>query len=59
MSLIEKDTNLSDKILKPDFTQKTGREFLAFYLQSKFKQILAYDNKCKHPIFLEVSSDFI
>lgn len=59
MSLIEKDTNLSDKILKPDFNQKTGREFLAFYLQSKFKQIIAFDNKCEHPILLEMSNDFI
>lgn len=58
MSLIEKDI-LSDKILKPDFNQKAGRELLAFYLQSKFKQIVAFDNKCEHPILLEVSSDFI
>lgn len=58
MSLIEKDMS-SDKILKPDFNQKAGRELLAFYLQSKFKQIAAFDNKCDHPILLEVSSDFI
>jgi uridine kinase len=58
-SLIEKDNNLSDKILKPDFSQRTGREFLAFYLQSKFKQILAFDSKQEHPIFLEISPDFI
>ena len=36
--LIDKEINSSDKILKPDFNQKTGRELLAFYLQSKFKQ---------------------
>ena len=42
--LIEKELNSADKILKPDFNQKTGRELLAFYLQSKFKQVLAYDN---------------
>lgn len=59
MSLIERDTNLSDKILKPDFNQKTGREFLAFYLQSKFKQIMTFDKKCEHPIILEVASNFI
>ena len=28
--LIEKELNSSDKILKPDFNQKTGRELLAF-----------------------------
>ena len=57
--LIEKELNSSDKILKPDFNQKTGRELLAFYLQSKFKQVLAYDNKAEEPIFIEVRYDFI
>lgn len=59
ISLIEKENNTTDKILKPDFNQKTGRELLAFYLQSKFKQILAYDRKCSTPIFIEVRPDFI
>lgn len=57
--LIEKELNSNDKILKPDFNQKTGREFLAFYLQSKFKQVLAYDNKAEQPIFTDVKYDFI
>ena len=39
--LIDKELNSDDKILKPDFNSKTGRELLAFYLQTKFKQILA------------------
>lgn len=59
ISLIEKENNNTDKILKPDFNQKTGRELLAFYLQSKFKQILSYDRKCENPIFVEVKPDFI
>lgn len=59
LSLIEKENNSIDKILKPDFNQKTGRELLAFYLQAKFKQILAYDRKYHTPIFLEVKPDFI
>ena len=59
ISLIEKENNSTDKILKPDFNQKTGRELLAFYLQSKFKQILAYDRKYHTPIFIEVRPDFI
>lgn len=59
ISLIEKENNNTDKILKPDFNQKTGRELLAFYLQSKFKQILAYDRKCESPIFVEIRPDFI
>ena len=57
--LIEKEINSVDKILKPDFNQKTGREFLAFYLQSKFRQVLAFDNKAKQPIFIEIKHDFI
>ncbi len=57
--IIQKEVNSDDKILKPDFNQKTGREFLAFYLQSKFKQILAFDNKAEHPIFTSIKHDFI
>ena len=57
--LIEKELASSDKIMKPDFNQKTGRELLAFYLQSKFKQVLSYDNKATEPIFIEVRYDFI
>lgn len=58
-SLIEKERNSDDKILKPNFNSKTGRELLAFYLQSKFKQILAYDKKRETPIFREVNPNFI
>lgn len=59
ITLIEKENNSTDKIFKPDFNQKAGRELLAFYLQSKFKQILAYDRKYHTPIFIEVRPDFI
>jgi len=59
ISLIEKENNSTDKILKPDFNQKTGRELLAFYLQTKFKQILAYDKKCSTPIIMDLRPDFI
>ncbi len=57
-SLIEKELNSPDKILKPDFNSKTGRELLAFYLQSKFRQILAYDKRCDNPLFIGVNPDF-
>lgn len=57
--LIDKELNSEDKILKPDFSSKTGRELLAFYLQSKFKQILAYDKKCENSVFIEVNPNFI
>jgi len=58
-SLIEKELNSGDKILKPDFNLKTGRELLAFYLQTKFKQILAYDKRQEFPIFISLHPNFI
>ncbi len=57
--LIEKELSSQDKILKPDFSSKTGRELLAFYLQTKFKQILAFDKKYSMPIFRDVNPNFI
>ncbi len=57
--LIDKQQNSKDKIIKPDFSTKTGREFLAFYLQTKFKQILQYDKKTEKPIFKEINPNFI
>lgn len=57
--LIEKELKSNDKILKPDFSQKTGRELLVFYLQTKFKQLVAFDSKATRPIFAEVNPDFI
>ncbi len=56
--LIEKELNSADKILKPDFNSKTGRELLVFYLQTKFRQILAYDKRCKNPIFESINPNF-
>ena len=53
------DKELSDKIMKPDFNSKSGRELLAFYLQTKFKQILAFDGKYEQPIIREVNPNFI
>lgn len=58
-ALLEKENNTYNKISKPDFSTKTGREFLAFYLQTKFKQIIAYDKKNESPIFIDVKHDFI
>lgn len=57
--LIDKENSSKDKIIKPDFSTKTGREFLAFYLQTKFKQILSYDKKTENPIFKEINPNFI
>ena len=60
LNLIEKEKqNDNLKLSKPDFSTKTGREFLAFYLQSKLKKIVAHDKKNEIPIFKEVRPDFI
>lgn len=58
-NLIEQELHSSDKILKPDFSQKTGRELLAFYLQTKFNQLIEFDKKANKPIFKEIRFDFI
>lgn len=57
--LIKKELNSNDKFLKPDFTQKTGRELLTYYLQSKFEQVLNFDKEAPEPIFIEIRYDFI
>ncbi|MBO6271965.1 AAA family ATPase [bacterium] len=58
-NLIAKEVNSTDKIFKPDFSQKTGRELLAFYLQTKFKQALAYDKKAEKSVIVSIKDDFI
>jgi len=55
--LFEKESNKT--ITKPDFTTRAGREFLAFYLFSKFNQILEYDKKSETPVFKSIHPDFI
>ncbi|MBQ2871255.1 hypothetical protein IJE86_06105 [bacterium] len=60
ISLIEKEKQTENlKLSKPDFSTKAGREFLAFYLQSKLKKIVAHDKKNEIPIFKEIKPDFI
>lgn len=49
----------SDKIFKPDFNSKSGRELMAFYLQAKFKQIFVYDKKQPVPIINAINPTFI
>ena len=57
--LIEKELKSTDKILKPDFNSKSGRELLAFYLQTKFRQIYLYDKKQEVPIINLINADCI
>ncbi|MDO5436587.1 MAG: AAA family ATPase [bacterium] len=49
----------NEKMQKPNFETRIGREFLAFYLQTKFKQILNYDKKNEEHLFLSVREGFI
>ena len=58
-NLIKEELNSSNKIVKPDFSLKSGRELLALYLQTKFKQILEYDNNAKQPVFVDITYDLI
>lgn len=57
--LIGKELNSNDKIYKPDFSSKSGRELLAFYLQTKFKQIFLFDKKQDLPIINSINPNFI
>lgn len=57
--LIKKELSSNDKIYKPDFNSKAGRELLAFYLQTKFKQIFLFDKKQATPIINNINQDFI
>ncbi len=49
----------TEKIQKPNFDTRIGREFLAFYLKTKFRQIINYDKKAQKRLLLSVKSDFL
>ena len=49
----------SEKIQKPNFDTRIGREFLAFYLKTKFRQVVNYDKKSDPKLFLEIKPDFL
>ena len=57
--LIEQEQKEPERIIKPDFSTTAGREVLAVYLYSKFKQILSYDQKSESPIFQYIKPDFL
>ena len=58
--LLEKEEEQQiERIIKPDFSTRAGREFLAVYLNSKFNQIFMYDRHSKTPIFQSVHDDFL
>ena len=57
--LLDKEDKKNEKIKKPDFSTKAGRELLALYLHSKFNQILNYDKNSETPIFKSIHPNFI
>ena len=57
-SLLDKEYNSDYKLMKPNFNSRSGREFLAFYLHAKFKQLMVFDKKQDNPMFIEMNSDF-
>ena len=57
--LLRKEFENSPKITKPDFSTLSGREMLAVYLYSKFKQIIEYDRKSESPKFQCIHSTFV
>ncbi len=60
LTLIEKENSIPhNKIAKPNFDTKPGREFLSYYLQAKFKQLLLHDKKSQTPIFKEIRNNII
>jgi len=57
--IIEEELNSDEKLSKPDFSKKSGRELLAHYLELKFKQVLSYDKKVQKPAFISVRNEFV
>ena len=55
--LLEEQTK--EKIQKPNCQTRTGRSLMAFYLQTKFKQVINYDKKSPKQIILSYKNDFL
>ena len=56
--LLENQTE-RDKIQKPDCNTRSGRSLLAFYLHSKFKQIINHDKKSQKQMLISYKDDFL
>ena len=56
-NLLENQTK--EKIQKPNCQTRTGRSLLAFYLQTKFKQIINHDKKAEKHLILDYRKDFL
>ena len=55
--LLENQTK--EKIQKPNCQTRSGRSLLAFYLQTKFKQILNHDKKSDKQLVVSYKKDFL
>lgn len=53
------ETQSKEKIQKPNCQTRSGRSLLAFYLQTKFKQIINHDKKSEKQLILDYKSDFL
>ncbi len=56
-NLLEMQTK--EKIQKPNCQTRAGRALLAFYLQTKFKQIINHDKKSDKQLILNIKPDFL
>ncbi len=57
-NLLENKNN-HDKLQKPNCQTRSGRSFLAFYLHTKFKQIINYDKKSPKQLIIDYKNDFL
>ena len=53
------ENQLKEKIQKPNCKTRSGRSFLAFYLQTKFRQIINHDKKSPKQIILSYRESFL
>ncbi len=56
-NLLESQTK--EKIQKPNCSTRSGRSLLAFYLQTKFKQIINHDKKSDKQMIIDYRKDFL
>ena len=56
-NLLESQTK--EKIQKPNCATRSGRSLLAFYLQTKFKQIINHDKKSDKQMIIDYRKDFL
>lgn len=53
------ETQTKEKIQKPNCATRSGRSLLAFYLQTKFKQILNHDKKSDKQLIISYKNEFL